>query len=71
MTKEELIAFGLNEAQAAWVMKKFAEDTKGLVPKEKLEVAEQAKAALEKQVKEYDKSIEELKKSVSDTEKRC
>lgn len=69
MTKEELIAFGLNEAQAARVMEKFTEDTKELVPKEKLEVAEQAKAALEKQVKEHDKSIEELKKSVGDTDK--
>lgn len=69
MTKEELIAFGLNEAQAVRVMEKFAEDTKELVPKEKLEVAEQAKAALEKQVKEHDKNIEALKKSVGDTDK--
>ena len=58
ITKEELIALGLKEDLAAKVMEKFAEDTKELVPKEKLEVAEQAKAALEKQVKEHDKSIE-------------
>ena len=69
MTKEELIAFGLDEAQAVKVMEKFTEDTKELVPKEKLEVAEQAKAALEKQVKEHDKHIDTLKKSVGDTDK--
>lgn len=39
------------------------------MPKEKLEVSEQAKNALEKQVKEYAKNIETLKKSIGDTDK--
>lgn len=68
MTKEELINLGLSTELADKVLERFKTETLGLIPKEELEVSEQAKNALEKQVKEYAKNIETLKKSVGDTD---
>lgn len=69
MTKEEFTALGLSEEQAETCAKASADELKGFVPKQELEIAQQAKETLELQVKENAKQLNILKKSTGDAEK--
>lgn len=64
MTKEELIALGLNEEQAGKVLEGY----KGYVPKTRFDEVNAAKKAAEDTVKERDKQLEDLKKASGDSE---
>lgn len=64
MTKEELIALGLNEEQAGKVLEGY----KGYVPKSRFDEVNAAKKAAEDTVKERDKQLEDLKKASGDSE---
>lgn len=64
MTKEELIALGLNEEQAGKVLEGY----KGYVPKTRFDEVNEAKKAAEDTVKERDKQLEDLKKASGDSE---
>lgn len=64
MTKEELIALGLNDEQAGKVLEGY----KGYVPKARFDEVNEAKKAAEDTVKERDKQLEDLKKASGDSE---
>lgn len=64
MTKEELIALGLNNEQAGKVLEGY----KGYVPKARFDELNEAKKAAEDTVKERDKQLEDLKKASGDSE---
>ena len=64
MTKEELIALGLNEEQAGKVLEGY----KGYVPKTRFDEVNEAKKKAEDTVKERDKQLEDLKKASGDSE---
>lgn len=64
MTKEELIALGLNDEQAGKVLEGY----KGYVPKARFDEVNAAKKAAEDTVKERDKQLEDLKKASGDSE---
>ena len=64
MTKEELIALGLNEEQAGKVLEGY----KGYVPKTRFDEVNAAKKAAEDTVKERDKQLEDLQKTSGDAE---
>lgn len=66
MKKEEFIALGLTEELAAKAAKASEEELKGYMTKSEFAAEQQAKAQLEKEVKERDKQLEELKKSGGD-----
>lgn len=69
MTKEDFIELGLNAEQAEACAEASKKELAGFVSKDKLDLAEQAKATLELQAKEYDKQIKTLQKNISDTDK--
>lgn len=64
MTKEELIALGLNEDQAGKVLEAY----KHAVPKTRFDEVNEAKKKAEDTVKERDKQLEDLKKASGDSE---
>ena len=64
MTKEELIALGLTEEQAAKVLEGY----KGYVPKTRFDEVNEAKKKAEAIVAERDKQLEALKKNSGDAE---
>lgn len=64
MTKEELMALGLTEEQAAKVLEGY----KGYVPKTRFDEVNEAKKKAESIVAERDKQLEALKKSSGDAE---
>ncbi len=64
MTKEELMALGLTEEQAAKVLEGY----KGYVPKTRFDEVNEAKKRAEGLVAERDKQLEALKKSSGDAE---
>lgn len=68
MTKEQLIAMGLDETLAQKVAAASAEEFKGYVTKERFNEVNQAKKDLEGQVSERDKQLETIKKSTGDIE---
>lgn len=69
MTKEEFIALGVSDELADACAKASEKELAGYVPKQELKIAQQAKETLELQVKENAKQLNNLKKSVGDTEK--
>lgn len=69
MTKEDFIKLGLTTEQAEACAEASKKELAGFVSKDKLDLAEQAKATLELQAKEYDKQIKTLQKNISDTDK--
>lgn len=64
MTKEELMALGLTEEQAAKVLEGY----KGYVPKTRFDEVNEAKKKAESIVAERDKQLEALKKTSGDAE---
>lgn len=62
MTKEQLIALGLDDATATKVAAASAEELKGYVVKADFDKEVTAKAQLETDIKTRDKQLEELKK---------
>ena len=68
MTKEQLIAMGLDETLAQKVAAASAEEFKGYVTKERFNEVNEAKKDLEGQVSERDKQLETIKKSTGDIE---
>ena len=64
MTKEELMALGLTEEQAAKVLEGY----KGYVPKTRFDEVNEAKKKAETIVAERDKQLEALKKASGDAE---
>ena len=68
MTKEQLIALGLDEATAVKVAAASTEEFKSYVTKERFNEVNEAKKALETQVAERDTQLETLKKSAGDVE---
>ena len=76
MTKEEFIALGVSDELTDACAKASEKELAGYVPKQELKIAkqelkiaQQAKETLELQVKENAKQMNNLKKSVGDTEK--
>ena len=65
MTKEQLIALGLDEAAAQKAAEASKEELKGFVPKSQLDELTEAKKQLDEQLKERDKQLIDLKKSVN------
>ena len=63
MTKEQLLALGLDDAAAAKVAAASAEELKGYVPKADHDKEVEAKKQLETDIKTRDKQLEELKKA--------
>lgn len=68
MTKEELKALGLDDAQADKVAAAIATELKGYVAKTKFDEVSESKKSLESQIADRDKQLEALKKSAGDTE---
>lgn len=66
MTKEEFIALGLTEEQAAKAAAASAEELKSFIPKARFDEVNTAKKAAEKDVADRDTQLEELKKSSGD-----
>lgn len=64
MTKEELIALGLNDEQAGKVLEGY----KGYVPKARFDEVNEAKKTAEATIAERDKQLEDLKKASGDSE---
>jgi hypothetical protein len=62
MTKEQLIALGLDEATATKIAAASAEELKGFIIKADHEAIMEAKGQLEKDIKVRDKQLEDLKK---------
>lgn len=62
MTKEQLIALGLDEATATKIAAASTEELKGFIPKADHDTVVEAKGQLEKDIKVRDKQLEELKK---------
>ncbi len=62
MTKEQLIALGLDEATATKIAAASTEELKGFIVKADHEAGVEAKGQLEKDIKVRDKQLEDLKK---------
>lgn len=68
MTKEQLIALGLDDAAATKVAAASAEELKTYVAKTTFDEVNTAKTTLEGQIKDHGKQLETLKKSTGDAE---
>ena len=66
MKKEEFIALGISEDQAAKAAEASKKELESYVPKADFEAANQVKGQLEKDIKDRDKQLEDLKKSSGD-----
>ncbi|PPK79857.1 minor structural protein GP20 [Lacrimispora xylanisolvens] len=66
MKKEEFIALGISEDQAAKAAEASKKELEFYVPKADYDTANQAKGQLEKDIKERDKQLEDLKKNSGD-----
>ena len=61
MKKEDLTAKGLSEEQAAEVLKIYAEEMKGFIPKARFDELNETKKSLEGQIADRDKQLKGLK----------
>ena len=68
MKKEEFIALGISEELAGKAAEASKKELEGYVSKTELEAADQAKKQLEKDLKDRDKQLEDLKKASGDNE---
>lgn len=68
MKKEEFTALGISEELASKAAEASKKELEDYVSKAELEAAEQAKKQLEKDLKDRDKQLEDLKKSSGDNE---
>lgn len=66
MKKEEFIALGISEDQAAKAAEASKKELESYVPKADYDTANQAKGQLEKDIKDRDKQLEDLKKNSGD-----
>ncbi len=66
MKKEEFVALGISEEQAAKAAEASKKELEAYVPKADYDTANQAKYQLEKDIKDRDKQLEDLKKSSGD-----
>lgn len=66
MKKEEFVALGISEEQAAKAAEASKKELESYVPKADYEAANQVKGQLEKDIKDRDKQLEDLKKSSGD-----
>ena len=66
MKKEEFIALGISEDQAAKAAEASKKELESYVPKTDYDAANQAKGQLEKDIKDRDKQLEDLKKNSGD-----
>lgn len=66
MKKEEFIALGISEEQAAKAAEASKKELEFYVPKTDYDAANQAKGQLEKDIKDRDKQLEDLKKNSGD-----
>ena len=68
MNKEDLLKLGLTEEQAEKVLSVNAEQLKGFIPKPRFDEVNNAKKQLEKDLKDRDVQLENLKNSSGDVE---
>ncbi|HIW31292.1 MAG TPA: phage scaffolding protein [Candidatus Paenibacillus intestinavium] len=68
MNKEEFIALGLTDEQAAKAATASAEELKGFIPKARFDEVNTAKKTADDALKERDKQLDDLKKSSGDAE---
>ena len=68
MEKEKLIELGLTEEQAEKVLSANAEQLKGFIPKSRFDEVNNTKKQLEKDLKDRDAQLENLKNSSGDVE---
>ena len=68
MNKEELLKLGLSEEQTEKVLSVNAEQLKGFIPKSRLDEVNNTKKQLEKDLKDRDVQLENLKNSSGDME---
>lgn len=68
MKKEDLTAKGLSEEQAAEVLKIYAEEMKGFIPKARFDELNETKKSLEGQIADRDKQLKDLKDNAGDNE---
>lgn len=68
MKKEDLVAKGLTEEQAQIAVDAWNEEIKGYIPKNRFDEVNTAKGDLEKQVKDRDAQLKDLKDSTKDSE---
>ncbi|WP_367569049.1 phage scaffolding protein [Lacrimispora sp.] len=66
MKKEEFVALGISEEQAAKAAEASKKELEAYVPKADYDTANQAKGQLEKDIKDRDKQLEDLKKNSGD-----
>lgn len=66
MKKEEFVALGISEEQAAKAAEASKKELESYVPKADYEAANQVKGQLEKDIKDRDKQLEDLKKNSGD-----
>ena len=66
MKKEEFIALGISEDQAAKAAEASKKELESYVPKTDYDATNQAKGQLEKDIKDRDKQLEDLKKNSGD-----
>lgn len=66
MKKEEFIVLGISEEQAAKAAEASKKELESYVPKSDYDTANQAKGQLEKDIKDRDKQLEDLKKNSGD-----
>ena len=66
MKKEEFVALGISEEQAAKAAEASKKELESYVPKADYETANQTKVQLEKDIKDRDKQLEDLKKNSGD-----
>ncbi|WP_312426329.1 phage scaffolding protein [Lacrimispora sp.] len=66
MKKEEFIALGISEEQAAKAAEASKKELESYVPKTDYDTVNQAKGQLEKDIKDRDKQLEDLKKNSGD-----
>lgn len=68
MNKEDLLKLGLSEEQAEKVLSANAEQLKGFIPKSRFDEVNNTKKQLEKDLKDRDVQLENLKNSSGDLE---
>lgn len=68
MNKENLLKLGLSEEQAEKVLSANAEQLKGFIPKSRFDEVNNTKKQLEKDLKDRDMQLENLKNSSGDVE---
>ena len=64
MKKEQLLELGLTEEQAEQVLNLHKDTLAGFIPKDRFDEVNDTKKDLEKQIRDRDEQVEDLKKQV-------